>query len=138
MIVLDATEVASGAAVVNGPEDETPDWDATGWRQVEENVRRLRQRIFAASRAGDLKKVRSLQKLMLRSRSNALMAVRRVTELNAGRRTAGVDRQIVVTAQQKAELADWMQHHAKLGHPDRSSACMCPRATGAVAGSGFP
>jgi RNA-directed DNA polymerase len=33
---------------------------------VEEDVRRLRQRIFAASQAGDLKKVRSLQKLMLR------------------------------------------------------------------------
>lgn len=42
------------------------------WGQAEENVRRLRQRIFAASRAGDLKKVRSLQKLMLRSRDNAL------------------------------------------------------------------
>jgi len=63
------------------------------WRHVEGDVRRLRQRIFAASRAGDLKKVRNLQKLMLRSRSNALVAVRRVTELNAGRTTAGVGRQ---------------------------------------------
>jgi hypothetical protein len=61
--MLDTTEVADIAAVVNGPEDEPLDWDAVGWRQTEENVRRLRQRIFAASRAGDLKKVRSLQKL---------------------------------------------------------------------------
>ena len=49
--------------VVNGPEDEVVDWDAVGWRQVEDDVRRLRQRIFAASRAGDLKRVRNLQKL---------------------------------------------------------------------------
>ena len=74
--------------VVNGPEGEILDWDAVDWRQVEEDVRRLRQRIFAASQAGDLKKVRNLQKLMLRSRASALLSVRRVTELNAGRTTA--------------------------------------------------
>ena len=38
--------------VVNGPEDEVVDWDAVGWRQVEDDVRRLRQRIFTASRRG--------------------------------------------------------------------------------------
>ena len=56
------------AAVVNGPEGDVLDWDAVRWRAVEDDVRRLRQRIFTASRAGDLKKVRNLQKLMLRSR----------------------------------------------------------------------
>ena len=43
---LDAA--ATSVAVVNGPEDQTPDWAATDWRAVEENVRRLRQRIFTA------------------------------------------------------------------------------------------
>src|SRR6266542_3155614 len=82
---------------VNGPEDD-PDWDSVDWGQAEENVRRLRRRIFAASQAGDLKKARSLQKLMLRSRSNALVSVRRVTEINAGRKTAGVDGRIVLAS----------------------------------------
>ena len=49
--------------VVNGPEDVGFDWDTVRWHQAEEHVRRLRQRIFAASQAGDLKKVRNLQKL---------------------------------------------------------------------------
>jgi RNA-directed DNA polymerase len=80
-----------GVAVVNGPEGDVGDWLSVDWRQVEDDVRRLRQRIFTASQAGDLKKVRSLQKLMLKSRANALLSVRRVTELNAGRKTAGVD-----------------------------------------------
>jgi RNA-directed DNA polymerase len=71
-----------GDVMANGPEGGIPDWNAVDWRQVEEDVRRLRQRIFAASQAGDLKKVRNLQKLMLRSRANALLSVRRVTELN--------------------------------------------------------
>src|SRR5918996_5394001 len=93
---------------VNGPEGEVLDWHAVDWREVEDDVRRLRQRIFTATQAGDLKRVRNLQKLMLRSRSNALVSVRRVTEINAGRKTAGVDRRLVVTSSQKAELADWM------------------------------
>ena len=52
----------AAAAVVNGPEDESSGWHAVDWRAAEENVRRLRQRIFTASQAGDLKRVRSLQK----------------------------------------------------------------------------
>ncbi|MFD0504465.1 reverse transcriptase N-terminal domain-containing protein [Streptomyces chiangmaiensis] len=56
---------------MNGPEDGPLGWDAVQWRTVEKDVRRLRQRIFAASQAGDLKKVRNLQKMMLRSRANA-------------------------------------------------------------------
>jgi RNA-directed DNA polymerase len=61
-----------GIAVVNGPEDDVLDWGSVDWPDVEDQVRRLRQRIFTASRAGDLAKVRNLQKLMLRSRANAL------------------------------------------------------------------
>jgi RNA-directed DNA polymerase len=103
-----ATAVAAGA---NGPEGDLADWDRVDWGQAEENVRRLRQRIFAASQAGDLKKVRNLQKMMLRSRSNAL-SVRRVTEVNAGRRTAGVDGRTVTDSQDKALMAAWLQHGA--------------------------
>ena len=93
-------------AVVNGPEGDDFDWLSIDWQAVEDEVRRLRQRIFTASQAGDLKRVRSLQKLMLRSRANALVSVRRVTELNAGRKTAGVDGKVVVTGPGKAALAD--------------------------------
>jgi N-terminal domain of reverse transcriptase len=49
--------------MVNGPEDDVLDWDAVDWRRAEDDVRRLRQRIFTASKAGDSKKVRNLQKL---------------------------------------------------------------------------
>ena len=91
-----AADRARGRPLVNGPEGDALDWGSINWPRVEEEVRRLRQRIFTASQAGDLKKVRNLQKLMLRSRANALMSVRRVTELNAGRKTAGVDGKVVV------------------------------------------
>ena len=51
---LDAASTLVG--VVNGPEDAIFDWRAVDWRAVEASVRRLRQRIFTASKAGDLRK----------------------------------------------------------------------------------
>jgi RNA-directed DNA polymerase len=100
------------ASAVNGPEGAPCGWESVSWLSAEESVRRLRQRIFTASQAGDLKRVRNLQKLMLRSRSNALVSVRRVTELNAGRRTAGIDGEVALTPEAKGDLADWVQLRA--------------------------
>jgi RNA-directed DNA polymerase len=101
---LDAVTTLVG--VVNGPEDATFAWRQIDWRRVEADVRRLRQRISTASRAGDLASVRSLQKLMLRSHANTLLSVRRVTERNAGRLTAGVDGEVVLTPEAKTHLVE--------------------------------
>lgn len=91
--------------MVNGPKDVTLDWAAIDWRLHEENVRQLRQRIFKATREGSVATVRNLQKLMLRSWSNTLVSVRQVTQLNAGRKTAGVDAEVALTPRARMELA---------------------------------
>jgi RNA-directed DNA polymerase len=104
---------AATMVVVNGPEDTALDWHAIDWRRVEDEVRRLRQRIFTASKAGDLARVRNLQKLMLRSRANTLLSVRRVTERNAGRMTAGVDGEVVLSPEAKANLVDRVQRQTE-------------------------
>src|SRR5438128_651631 len=91
--------------LANGPERRTV-WDAVNWRQAQRIVRNLRQRIFRATQAGDVKKARSLQKLMLRSYSNILMSVRRVTQVNAGKNTPGVDKLVVKTPAARGELVD--------------------------------
>lgn len=82
------------------------DWLATDWASTNRNVRNLRRRIFRAEQEGNHRKVRNLQKLMLRSRSNTLQSVRRVTELNAGKQTAGVDKVVASTAEDKGKLVD--------------------------------
>jgi RNA-directed DNA polymerase len=140
---LDATPgrraaAAARAGVVNGPEGGVLGWDAVDWRAAEDNVRRLRQRIFTASRAGDLNKVRNLQKLLLRSRSNTLVSVRRVTQRNAGRKTPGVDGQVVLTDQGRAELAHWVQHHATPWHARPVKRVYIPKQGGKLRGLGIP
>src|SRR5258708_1553810 len=102
---------------VNGPEGLPPfdgdAWERVDWRHHEEQVRRLRGRIFQAARDGDWPKVRSLQKLMLRSWSNTLVSMRQVTQRNTGRRTAGIDGQVALTSQARAEMA--ARVHASIG-----------------------
>ena len=87
----------------NGPATPT-DWNCVNWRQAQRQVRNLRQRIFRATQAGDYPRVRSLQKLLLRSQANALLSVRRVTQLNQGKYTAGVDKIIVKTPRARSAL----------------------------------
>lgn len=91
--------------MVNGPEDVILQWEAVDWRCHEDNVRRLRQRIFTAAKGGNLATVRNLQKLMLRSWSNTLISVRQATQRNTGRTTAGIDGEVALTSQARMELA---------------------------------
>jgi RNA-directed DNA polymerase len=103
--------------MVNGPAGDALCWDAIDWRFHEDNVRRLRQRIFTAARDGDLGTLRNLQKLMLRSWSNTLLSVRQATQRNAGRKTAGVDGEVALTPQARAELAVQVHRDARSWRP---------------------
>ncbi len=81
------------------------DWHTIDWQQAHKIVSNLRGRIFRAAAAGDLRKVRQLQKLLLRSTANIVLAVRRVTQVNRGRNTAGIDKVIVKTAAERGTLS---------------------------------
>ena len=65
-------------------------WHAIDWHAAHENVRRLQARIVKATQVGKWGKVKALQRLLTRSYSAKVVAVKRVTE-NAGKNTPGVD-----------------------------------------------
>ncbi len=67
------------------------EWNQIPWRKLDRMVFKLQKRIYQASNRGDVKTVRRLQKLLVKSWSAKLVAVRRVTQENQGKQTAGVD-----------------------------------------------
>ena len=82
------------------------EWAAIDWKAVEKMVYRLQIRIFKAKRRGDTKQVHRLQKLLMKSRSAKLLAVRRVTQDNTGKKTAGVDGVKSLPPQQRLDLVN--------------------------------
>ncbi|HEY9691705.1 MAG TPA: group II intron reverse transcriptase/maturase [Oculatellaceae cyanobacterium] len=71
--------------------NQTVEWNKVNWRKLEIRVHKLQKRIFRASSRGDVKAVRRLQKTLMRSWSGKMLSVRRVTQDNQGKKTAGVD-----------------------------------------------
>ncbi len=80
------------------------EWRSIPWRKLERKVYKLQKRIYAASQRGETLKVRQLQRLLLKSRAAKLLAVRRVTQENQGRKTAGVDGVKALTPHQRLKL----------------------------------
>src|SRR5258708_32228416 len=85
-------------------------WYAIDWQVIHRNVRRLQGRIVQATKVGRWNKVKALQRLLTCSYSGKVLAVRRVTE-NNGKKTAGVDRIIWDTTEEKTKAAP----HLKTG-----------------------
>ena len=80
-------------------------WSDIDWAAAETAVRRLQDRIYRAAAAGNRRRVRNLQKLLVRSTSAKRLAVRRVTQQNAGRNTPGVDGVVCRTPESRMRLA---------------------------------
>ena len=97
----------------------TEDWRRLPWSEIERNVFRLQQRIYQAASRGDVKRVHNLQRLLLSSYCARLLAVRRVTQDNRGKRTPGVDGVASLTAPERLALAQDLRHLNKDPSPVR-------------------
>lgn len=81
-------------------------WSDIDWAATEAAVRRIQDRIFRAAKAGDGARVKNLQKLLVRSRSAKLLAIRQVTQQNAGRHTSGIDGVVCKTPKDRMTLLE--------------------------------
>ena len=82
----------------------TYEWKALPWRKLARRVFKLQKRIYQATVRGDKKAVRRLQRLMMTSWSAKCLAVRRVTQDNRGKKTAGIDGQAALTPLERLAL----------------------------------
>lgn len=87
-------------------DEESVAWNKLPWRKLEQHVYRIQKRIYRASQRGETRKVEKLQKLLLKSKSARLLAVRRVTQDNQGKQTAGIDGVKSVAPKARLELAE--------------------------------
>lgn len=88
-------------------------WEDINWTKCSEKVFRLQKKIYTASRCGDVKRVRKLQKLIRMSWSAKALAVRRVTQDNQGKKTAGVDGIKALTPKERFELIQKLKINGK-------------------------
>jgi retron-type reverse transcriptase len=79
-------------------------WKSLPWKKFRANLFRLQKRVFKAVRVGDKRKAKSLQKLILRSFAARFLAIRQVTQLNAGKKTAGIDGKTALTYEERFNL----------------------------------
>jgi RNA-directed DNA polymerase len=89
-------------------------WNETNWRKLERQVFKLQKRIYQASSRGNVKLVRQLQRLLMSSRSAKMIAVRRVTQENKGKKTAGVDGVKSLTPVQRLDLVNKIKLSTKV------------------------
>lgn len=82
----------------------TIDWALIDWRKAERSRYRLQKRIYKAASRGNVRVVHNLQRKLMRSWSARVLAVRRVTQENVGKKTAGVDGKTALTAAERVDL----------------------------------
>ncbi|WP_448266541.1 group II intron reverse transcriptase/maturase [Nostoc sp. DSM 114159] len=88
-------------------------WTQVNWRKLERTVFKLQKRIYQASQRGDVKAVRKLQKTLLNSWSAKMLAIRKVTQDNQGKNTAGVDGKKALTPKARFELVKTLELNHK-------------------------
>jgi RNA-directed DNA polymerase len=81
-------------------------WQDIPWKKIHRHVFRLQKRIYRATQHGRVRIARKLQKLLVKSWYARLLAVRRISQDNRGKQTAGIDG---VQSLTPAERWRWVQ-----------------------------
>src|SRR6266699_596145 len=128
------TGVPHATAARNRPTD---DWHSIDWAGANREVARLQQRIFRASQQKQWRRVRNLQKLLLRSEANLVLSVRQVTQVAKGKRTPGVDGRTALTAQTRWALIQELRQ-TPMTRPVPVRRIYIPKANGKQRPLGIP
>ena len=89
-------------------------WKSFNWKKASKRLFRLQKRVYKAVQRLDKRNARKLQKLILKSKGARMLAIRQVTQLNAGKKTAGVDGKASLTFEERFNL----ETQLSLNHTD--------------------
>ncbi|MED4253433.1 group II intron reverse transcriptase/maturase [Priestia megaterium] len=92
------------------------DFNSVPWTRLKQYIRKLQQRIYRAESLGKKRKVKSLQRLLMRSEAALLLSIRQVTQLNKGKRTAGIDGFKATSSRERTNLYNKMRNYNVFTH----------------------
>ena len=107
-------------------------WKNLPWKKFRRNLFRLQRRVYKAVQVGDMRKARSIQKLILKSTAARLLAVRQVSQLNAGKKTAGIDGEKSLTFDERFELSEELLRHGSNWHHQGLREVPIPKKNGTI------
>jgi RNA-directed DNA polymerase len=117
-------------------EDES--WESKPWKKFEKVVFRLQQRIYKASQEGNRRKVKKLQRLLLKCRSAKFLAIRQVTQLNTGKRTPGIDGKASLNGVERLQLVKELQGKSQNWNHREVRRILIPKKNGEKRPLGIP
>ncbi len=107
-------------------------WKNLPWKKFRKDLFRLQKRVFKAVSVGDKRKARSLQKLILKSKAARYLAIRQVTQLNAGKKTAGVDGKASLTFEERFTLSETLKENVNTWKHNRLRDIPIPKKDGTI------
>ena len=105
-------------------------WRNLNWKKFRKDLFRLQCRVFKAIQVGDKRKALSLQKLILKSKAARFLAIRQVTQLNAGKKTAGVDGKKSLNFNERFELETLLKSFSNNWHHQKLRSISIPKKDG--------
>ncbi|TFI55105.1 RNA-dependent DNA polymerase [Mastigocladus laminosus UU774] len=105
-------------------------WKKLPWKKFRRNLFRLQRRVFKAIQVGDKRSSRSLQKLILKSTSARILAIRQVTQLNAGKKTPGIDGKAFLTFEERFALEVFLKSNSNNWHHNTLREILIPKKDG--------
>ncbi len=134
--VIDPDGVNTTWAILSKDDTTSKEWDSINWKESFDKVQTLLHRIYVSTQKADLnlKKLRKLQENTIYSYDNLLIAVRRVTQLNKGKNSPGLDNFIVKTKENSFRLVKLIRYHININEwkPEPVKRIYIPKAKGKV------
>ncbi|MBU3157563.1 reverse transcriptase N-terminal domain-containing protein [Clostridium estertheticum] len=111
----------SNALAIKSTLPNVTSWKTIDWTSVSAYVGKLQQRIYHAESQGKNRKVRELQRLLVQSKAALLLSIRKVTQINKGKKTAGVDKFTALTDAERLKLYLHMKEYSISQHKPKPS-----------------
>lgn len=105
-------------------------WKNLPWKKFRRDLFRLQKRVWKAVSVGDKRKAKYLQKLILKSKAARFLAIRQVTQLNAGKKTAGVDGKASLTFEERFNLSDKLKENVNIWKHNKLREIPIPKKDG--------